>query len=204
MDSKTAAKVFRHYFLTGLFALLPLAITAYIGYEIVLFFNGIGDLTGWRIPGLGLVITIAFITLFGAFVNNFLGQQSVKLLDRFFSRVPVLRNIYEAIKQIVDTLFVSRSESVFKRVVFVPYPHQQARALGFVVNESMNPGRIGVFVPFSPPTGGQLFFFDAELVETADMSVEEAMKLYLSGGTLSPGHKTTLVNLAKEEAQHES
>lgn len=203
MESGRLVKVLRHYFLTGLFALLPLAVTVYVGYEIVLFFNGIGDLFGRRIPGLGLVVTLAFITLFGAFVNNFLGQQSVKILDRVFSRVPVLRNIYEVVKQMVDTLFVTKGEGrVFKRVVFVPYPHAGARALGFVVNESLAEGRTGVFVPFSPPTGGQLFFFESSSVEASNLTVEEAMKLYLSGGTLTPHHDDDpLTPLVKGESE---
>lgn len=181
-------RVLRQYFLTGLVALLPVGITVYIGYRIVLFFNGVSGFLPekFQLPGVGLVLTLIFITLFGLLVNNILGQEFVKLLEWFFSRVPVVRSIYDGSKQILKTFFDHEGDGAFKAVVFVSYPHPGSKAIGFIVNEGVTEGKIGVFVPFAPPTGGLLLFFPEAEVEHADLSVDDAMKLLLSGGTLIP------------------
>lgn len=181
-------KALRQYFLTGLFALLPVVITVYIGYRIVLFFNGVSGFLPARFqyPGLGLVLSLVFITLFGLLVSNFLGQEFVKVLEWIFARVPIVRSIYEGSKQILKTFFDQEGGGAFKAVVFVPYPHPGARSIGFIVNEGVRDGTIGVFVPFSPPTAGFLLFFEEAAIERTDLSVDEGMKLLLSGGTLTP------------------
>lgn len=187
-DGGRTWKALRHYFLTGLLALLPVAITLYIAYRIVVFFNGVSALLplSQPIPGLGILISLIFITLFGLLVQNILGQELVRLVEWLFARVPLLETIYQGSKQILATFFDTSKARRFKSVVLVPYPDPISRAMGFVVNEDVADGRIGVFIPFSPPTGGYLLFFRPEAVEPSDLSVDEAMKLLISGGMLVP------------------
>lgn len=181
-------RALRQYFVTGLLALLPVVVTLYIAYRIVVFFDQASALLPLKhpIPGLGLIITLVFITLFGMLVSNILGQSLVRLLEWFFDRVPLVRSIYDGIKQIIGTFANRPKDGGFKAVVLVPYPDPVSRAMGFVMNEDVAPGRIGVFIPFSPPTGGYLLFFNRSEVESSDLSVDAAMKLLISGGTIIP------------------
>jgi len=181
-------KAVRQAFLTGFIALLPVVVTIYVAYRIVQFFDGVSLLLQIRhpIPGLGIVITLIFITLFGLLVQNILGQQFVKLIEWIFGRIPFVESFYNGVKQILATFFGTSDERRFKSVVLVPYPDPVSRAMGFVVNDDVAEGRVGVLIPFSPPTGGYLLFFRPESVEPSDLSVDEAMKLLLSGGMLVP------------------
>lgn len=182
----TGKRVLRQYFLTGLLALLPVAITLYIGYQVVHFFDSLAPRLPIQIPGMGLVMALIFITLFGVLVSHYLGRRLVTVLEWLFRRMPVVRSVYEASKQIVTTLF-DQEGGGFKRVVLVPYPGGSGRALGFVVNEGVvGEGQIGVFVPFSPPTAGYVLFFPQDQVTDTSFSVDEAMRMILSGGTLTP------------------
>jgi uncharacterized membrane protein len=188
----------RHYFLTGFFALLPVAITLYVADRILEFFNGIAGLP--KIPGLGFVATVVFITLFGVLVENIVGQGLVQLLEWVFRRMPILRGIYDASKQIVKTFFdVSGREGAFKRVVLAPFGGGPGRAIGFVVRDDFDDGRVGVFIPLSPPTSGFFITYRAEDLETTDWSVEDAMRMVLSGGTLGHRHDPHPAGAAEDD-----
>jgi uncharacterized membrane protein len=178
----------RRYFVAGMLTLLPIAITLYVGYRIFVFLDGllgpvVFAVTGYRIPGAGLVATLAVVTLTGAVVSNFLGRHLVGWIELAFQRTPVLKTIYDASKQLVTTVF-DRRASGFKTVVLVPFPAGgQAQTLGFLVSElaMADPPRASVFVPLSPPTGGLLVMVDpASLVRTR-LSPEEAMRMLLLG-----------------------
>lgn len=178
-------KQLRQYFLTGLLALLPIIITVYIVKIVV---DLLDSLLPTDIFGLGLLLTLAFILLFGLLVSNILGKNLVRGLDQVLSRIPLIRGIYDASKQIVTTIFDKNGRS-FKRVVYAPYPVSDGGwALGFVVNDAPGTegGMTGVFVPFSPPTAGFLLFYSPDRLREANISIEEAMRLLLSGGTLVP------------------
>ncbi len=178
-------RLLRQYFLTGLFALLPVVVTIYIGYRIFVLFDAAGQLVGVKWPGFGVLITLIVITIFGLLVSNILGQQIVKLYEWLFQRVPVLRSVYDAVKQLVVT-FTDTKHGAFQSVVLVPYGGGAGRSLGFVVREQSMDDRVAVFVPFSPPTAGFLVLYPQEDVQRTEMTVEEAMKILLSGGTLLP------------------
>ncbi len=181
----SAWRLLRQYFLTGLVALLPLAVTLYIGYRIFTMFDALGRMLGVKVPGFGLLVTLVLITLFGLLVSNFLGQQFVGLYEWIFARVPVLRTVYDAVKQLVNT-FSDHSGGTFQSVVLVPYGGGGGRSFGFVARNPTEDGKVAVFVPFSPPTGGLLVLYAPEDVEKVDYTVEEAMKVVLSGGMLLP------------------
>ena len=181
----SAWRLLRQYFLTGLFALLPVVVTLYIGYRIFTLFDAVGQVLGVNWPGFGLLITLIVITIFGLLVSNILGQQIIKLYEWLFQRVPVLRSVYDAVKQLVVT-FSDTKHGAFQSVVLVPHGGGSGRSFGFVVREGSVDGRIAVFVPFSPPTAGFLVLYPPEEVQSTGITVEEAMKILLSGGTLLP------------------
>jgi uncharacterized membrane protein len=184
-------RLLRQYFLTGLFALLPVVVTLYIGYRIFLLLDAAGQFVGVKWPGFGVLITLILITIFGLLVSNILGQQIVKLYEWVFQRVPVLRSVYDAVKQLVTT-FADTKHGAFQSVVLVPYGGGAGRSLAFVVRDQSVDGKVAVFLPWSPPTAGFLILFPPEDIQPTDLTVEEAMKILLSGGTLLPDGGTIL------------
>jgi uncharacterized membrane protein len=182
----------RRNFFTGLVALLPAAVTAYIVYRVLSFLDSfLPSRVLAQIPGLGLVVELVLITLLGALINYVVGQRVVEMVDSVFGRTPLVRGIYDASKQMVSTFFGQGAgqAGAFRQVVLVPYPSAEGRAVAFVMSEERvgEDVRLGVFVPFSPPTGGMVLFFPRQEVEVLDMRVDEAMKMVLTGGALMPG-----------------
>ncbi|HVB09712.1 MAG TPA: DUF502 domain-containing protein [Bacillota bacterium] len=184
-----ASTLLRRYFVAGMLTLLPMAITLYVAFRLFVFLDGllgpaVFAVSGYHIPGAGLVATLAIVTLTGAVVSNFLGRHLIVWIDLAFQRTPVLKSIYDASKQLVTTVF-DRQAAGFKTVVLVPYPSgTEAQTLGFLVSELAiaDPPRASVFVPMSPPTGGFIILVDpARLVRTR-LSPEEAMRMLLLGG----------------------
>jgi len=121
-------KRIRNYFLTGIFVLLPLAVTVYVLY---LVFNLIDNLagsiflwlTGYKIPGIGVAVTVVVILAAGALATNFVGHKLVQLWESILLRIPLANWIYRIVKQIVDTL-TRRDRKVFRQVVMIEYPRR--------------------------------------------------------------------------------
>ncbi|MDA8065488.1 MAG: DUF502 domain-containing protein [Thermaerobacter sp.] len=185
-------RLLRTYFLSGLVWLLPVFITVYIAYHIFLFTDDLlGGLIyhwlGFYLPGLGLIATLVLIVLLGALMNNFLGRAVLRQAETALLRLPVLRGVYEASRQLVNT-FLGRDRGTLRQVVLVPYGGEGSKVLGFVVAPATPAldARVGVFIPFSPPTAGFLFFYREQDLLPLSLSVEEALRLIMSGGTLQP------------------
>ncbi|MCL6596109.1 MAG: DUF502 domain-containing protein [Firmicutes bacterium] len=191
LDGESTWRSIRKNFVTGLVAILPAGVTIYIVVRVYQFLNGIvASLLPRHIPGLGILLEVIVITLFGALVNNVVGERLVEVVDSIFGRTPLVRGIYEASKQMVTTFFGRHGQpSPFRQVVLVPYPQERSEAIAFVVNEDgAGPdARVGCFVPFSPPTGGVLLFFRRDQITPVDMRPEDAMKMILTGGAVVPG-----------------
>jgi uncharacterized membrane protein len=132
------------------------------------------------------------ITLIGMLVHRVLGQRLVQTFNRLVKRIPVVREIYESIRKFIDIFFGDKSK--FQRVVAVNFPLESAWTIGFVTGETkLNPdpqsnqNLLTIFVPKAPnPTSGYLLLAKEEDVRSLDLSVDEAIKLVISGGTLSP------------------
>jgi uncharacterized membrane protein len=190
-DRGSTWRSIRSNFVTGLVTILPAGVTVYILFHVYEFLNGILAPLLPGIPGLGLLLELVGVTLFGAFVNNVVGERMTKALDAVFGRTPLVRGLYETSKQMVSTFLGQEGQAgAFRQVVLVPYPGEGAgTALAFVVSEGELGGeeRVGCFVPFSPPTGGVLLFYPRAQVLPTDLRVEEAMKMVLTGGALGPG-----------------
>jgi uncharacterized membrane protein len=130
----------------------------------------------------------------GAFARNFVGAQAVAFGERILARIPVVRRIYLAVRQISEALFADR-KGVFRRAVLFEYPRKGIWSVGFVTAESSGevdselPGvaHYHVFLPTTPnPTSGYLLMIPKEECRPLDMSIEDALKLIISGGAVSP------------------
>lgn len=194
-------KEIRKTFLTGLLVMIPLIITIYTILWILnkvdsIFRIPIEELVGFRIYGLGIVITAGIILLAGVIATNYAGVKLFGAAEYSLKKVPLVRSIYFPIKQLTETIYGS-ANTAFRRVVLVEYPSPGIYAIGFVTSEGTEEvtKRIGkdivcVFIPTTPnPTSGMFVMYPSEAVTTLDMGVEEAIKLIVSGGIAKPIYK---------------
>ena len=203
---------FRSYFLAGILVTSPILITAYVTWMIITFIDnqvaGILpeslDFTKklpHQIPGLGLIISIIAITFIGALTPGFIGRTLLKTGERVLDKMPVVRSIYGAIKQIMETVMSTNSES-FREVVLVEYPRKGIWVIGFVTGETkgevqtLNKEKlINVFIPTTPnPTSGFLLFLPKKDLIYMAMKVEDAVKMVISGGIVTPKNNRSLIN----------
>lgn len=146
-----------------------------------------------RIPGLGLLLVVIILFITGMFVRNFIGRKLVELGERLMRYIPFVSKVYSWIKQMVDTLLLTSGKE-FKRVVMIEYPRRGIWAMAFVtgvaegeVQDKTNHRVINVFLPTTPnPTSGFYLLVPETDVIPLDMSVEDSMKLIMSGGILVP------------------
>ena len=199
---------FRRFFLTGLLVTAPIIITIYVTWLVITFIdvkvaNLLPEYLDFRkalpfqIPGLGLVIVIFVITLIGAITPGLIGRNLLKLGEMILFKTPVIRTVYSSIKQIMETVMSTNSKS-FKEVVLVEYPRKDIWVIAFVTssvkgeidNKIKKSKLVSIFVPTTPnPTSGFLLFVAKKDLIYLDMPVEQAVKLVISGGIVSPKQK---------------
>ena len=191
----------RQYFLTGLAVLLPVFLT---GYIIFLIFNFAEALTGkylnnylltnfnFFIPGLGLLLTLIIIVCIGFLSSRFFGRKIFPFFESLFLRIPLVRQLYPSIKKIVS-FFFSQDKKLFKRAVLVEYPRKGTWSVGFITNEAaprinkeFGKEMFNVFIPGTPgPLTGYLIIVPKEELLFLDISIEDALKVIISGGVLN-------------------
>ncbi|MEJ5173490.1 MAG: DUF502 domain-containing protein [Hydrogenothermaceae bacterium] len=180
----------KNYFITGLFVLIPVAITFWVVKAVLTTINDLIlpylRLIGIpisEIPGIGIVITLSIILILGLMTQNYFGKKILEYWELLISKIPIVRSIYNATKQTVETLFLNKES--FSKVVLVKYPHPDSLAIGFLSNQVKicENEKLMVFVPAAlNPTSGFLLFVDKKDVIFTDLTVEEAMRTVLSGG----------------------
>jgi uncharacterized membrane protein len=196
----------RTYFLTGLIVAGPVAITLWLVWWFVTWVDGLvrpfiprayrpETYLPVEIPGLGLIIAFAALTLLGFFTANFVGRKLVDFGESILSRMPVVRPIYRTAKQIFQTLF-SKSESSFRRVALVEFPSPGMWSLVFLTQSPTEQiaGRlpaseeyVSAFMPCTPnPTTGFFFYVPKGDVIELDITVEQAMTVIMSAGIVQP------------------
>lgn len=149
--------------------------------------------TNYAIPGFGLLVVVVFLTILGAVATNLIGRSIIGMGDRILLRLPVVRNIYSALKQMVSVISSSNNDQ-FDEVVLIEYPRRGSWCLGFVsseargeISEKLGTNYLGVFVPTTPnPTSGFLMYVPEDEVRRLDMTVEEGAKMILSAGLVVP------------------
>ncbi|MBQ9759442.1 MAG: DUF502 domain-containing protein [Opitutales bacterium] len=206
----------RKAFVTGLLFCLPVSLTIYIivwlvnflaspargGLKYFLHFFGV-DLPATPLFNAAVTIVAAFIVAvaiaFIGFVSrNLFGRFFIGLLEKLLHRLPMVRSIYSAIKQIIDTFSVGGKEETFSRAVMVEFPRRDCWTVGFLTHEGetefsrlAGTALVHVFVPTTPnPTGGYMIFVPANEIKPLDVSVADAMKMIVSGGALIPEEMT--------------
>lgn len=179
----------RRYFVVGLATLAPAVVT--IG--LVFWLDGLlRAQLGLEIPGLGLLATFIVIILVGVLTVHFFGRFLFRTLEVWLTRLPLIRKIYPTVKQFTDFLFGDQSRAaVFRRVVLVQYPRLNSWALAFVTNETQtlalgkHQTLLTLLIPNPPsPLSGPVIFVAAEEVIPMNMTVENALKLIISGGVV--------------------
>jgi|AGTN01.2.fsa_nt_gi Uncharacterized conserved protein len=191
----------RAYFFAGILVTAPVSITFYLAWKFVTFMdNQVSPLIppalnpqNWGIPGFGLVLVVVALTLIGALTAGFAGRLLVRLYDAVMERMPVLRGIYSAVKQIFETMLAQKANA-FREVVLIEYPRRGAWALGFItgttsgeVRERFAEEMVNVFVPTTPnPTSGFLLFLPRSQVHVLEMNVEDGIKMVVSTGIIIP------------------
>ena len=185
-------------FTTGLLTMLPLAITIYIFYLVFTFLEGlVGNLIkvlfDFHVPGIGFAAGIILILLVGFIASNFIGRRLIGYSDRLFQRLPLARGIYTSAKQIIDA-FTVQGKNAFQKVVLLEYPRKGLYVLGFVtgsskgeIQEKTLEETLNIFIPTTPnPTSGMLILAPRHEVIELDMTIEEGLKVIVSGGLVSP------------------
>jgi len=212
----------RNYFLTGFIVCAPVVITVWLIWAFV------GWVDSWivpfipaslnpdayvpfRVPGLGLIIGLALITLVGFLTANIIGRKIVTTGEDILGRMPLVRSIYNGLKQILETVLSDKSNT-FKKVGLIEYPRKGLYAIVFMATEAGGEVQakvgeqagqtVAVFLPTTPnPTSGFLLFVPKSDIIELTMSVEEGAKLVISAGLVSPEYELTTQKLAAQALQ---
>jgi uncharacterized membrane protein len=196
----------RYYFLTGLVVTGPLAITVYLTWS---FVNWVDNLVRpfipvayrpetylpFNIPGLGLILAVVVVTLLGFLTANLVGRSLVEIGEMILGRMPIIRPLYKALKQVFETLF-SKDGSSFRHVGLVEFPSPGMWSLVFLSQPASAeiaarlPGaeeHISVFMPCTPnPTTGFFFYVPRREIVDLDITAEAAATLLISAGMIQP------------------
>ena len=190
----------RNYFITGIVVLVPIGITLYltkffisISSKLIPYDLNPNNYLPFAIPGLEIILSVIFITFVGGLSLSFIGKKILQLFNDLLRKIPILRTIYSAIGQMIET-FAPKRGSPKKSVVLIEYPRKGSWAVGFATKENkgeiskkVKTDLINVFVPTTPnPTSGFLLMFPKDEVVYLDMTFEEASKFIVSAGTSTP------------------
>lgn len=188
----------RNLFFAGLLLFVPVIVTINLVRLGFLWLDGflaelVKKILGRHIPGLGLLIMLFLITIMGFAATNFLGKRLVGLFERMVRRIPLIGAIYGTIKQITEAL-TAKEKTVFRSVVAVEFPRQGVYSAGFLIGdppanlkERVGKRYLSVFVPTVPnPTSGFLLNCPADEVIPLEMTVEEALRYFISIGMILP------------------
>lgn len=208
---------FRRSFLTGLVVVLPITLTVYLIWTVIGWIDGwvlpfvpqsyhpnellqhyFGEDWKYNVRGLGVIVFLVFTVFVGWLAKGLFGRSILRWAEGLVDRMPVVRSVYNGLKQIAETVF-SQSSNNFDRACVVEFPRKGVFAIGFVATRAKGelaakiPGGedvLTVFVPTTPnPTSGFLVYLPAKDVTILDMTVEDAAKLIISAGLVYPNAK---------------
>jgi len=173
-------------------------LTWYVLLSLFRFLDGltarwVTQVVGRPVPGVGLLVTVAIVLATGILTRSILGRELIHLGQSILSGTPIVRSVYVTVKQIVDAFTVSE-QSTFKRVALIEYPRRGMYAIVFVTAEGPPAIRaasgldlVSVFLPTAPnPTSGFLLLVPRSEVYPLDITVEDGLKLVVSGGVILP------------------
>lgn len=193
----------KKYFVTGLLIWIPLVITLWVlsvivgtmDHTLLLLPEALRPraLIGVDIPGFGLLLSLIVVFLTGVLAANIIGQRLVRFGESLLARIPVVKSIYNSVKQVSDTLF-SSSGQAFRKALLVQYPHSGSWTIAFLtgvpggdVANHLSDDYVSVYVPTTPnPTSGFFLMIKRSDVIELDMSVDAALKYVVSMGVAPP------------------
>lgn len=202
----------RRYLIAGLLVWLPLGVTVLVIKLLVDFMDQTllvlpqawhpDKLLGFHIPGLGVLLSIAVVLITGVMVANFFGREMVVAWEKFLNRIPLVRPIYSAVKQLTETVFSSGGQS-FRKVLLIEYPRKGAWTLAFQTGTTVGEAQaktaeevVNVYVPTTPnPTSGFFLMVPRHEVVELDMSVDDGLKMIISMGAVVPKWKKGVVEI---------
>ncbi len=188
----------RSRFITGILVAFPLVVTLFFGRFLFGLMDRWADpisirLFGHRMPGMGAALMVVVIFALGVIAHNVIGRRLLSKGDKLFARIPVLRSIYIGAREVTRAFASNRTRS-FRRVVLVPFPSDGIWAVAFVTaefNETTPEGTrrmIAVFMPTTPnPTTGFFLVYPVASVRPTDLTIEEALRMVISGGLVTTG-----------------
>ena len=204
----------KKYLIAGVLVWLPLGVTVLV----VKLFVDLMDWTllliplqyrpetllGFSVPGFGVILSIIIILFTGMIAANLLGGKLVALWELILSRIPLVRSVYAAVKQLTETLFSSSGQS-FRKVLMIEYPRKGAWTLAFQTGTEIGEAQrktgeevVNVYVPTTPnPTSGFFLMIPKKDVIELDMSVDEGLKMIISMGVVVPGSESAPVEEKK-------
>jgi uncharacterized membrane protein len=200
---RTLIASLRATFFRGIGIIVPLALTFWVFRALWDWVDGILSpfLESWigrSIPGLGLISMLVIIMLVGLLTRNLVGKLLFAWFEDVLLKIPLVRSVYSAIKDLVGAFAMGGKSKTFRQVIMFEYPRPGLYCIGFVTNEMSYVGQQGevkeffnVYIPNPPnPTSGFLCLVPKEEAIQLDLSVEEGLKLVLSGGIIVPGELT--------------
>ena len=189
----------RNNFIAGVVVLIPIGITLYLTVFIINVSSKLipkeinpNHYLPYNIPGLEILIAVLLITIIGWLSLSFIGKRLFNLFESVLNKIPIIRTVYSAVEQLIETFTKSKSDK--KTVVLIEYPRKGVYAVGFATKENTGEIKnkagkelINVFVPTTPnPTSGFLLMFPKDEVIYLDLSFEEASKFIVSAGSFNP------------------
>ena len=168
-------------------------------------------LMGFYLPGIGVLLTLLVVLFTGITAKNMVGQRFLAYWEGLLSRIPVVKSVYNSVKQVSDTL-LSGSGEAFRKVLLVRYPHPEAWSIAFQTSAPVHEVSavsedelVGVFIPTAPsPVNGFFFFVRKRDTIELNMSVDSALKYIISMGVVAPhAPPHPLINNPARRAQNE-
>tara|TARA_R110002050_G_scaffold9504_1_gene32872 strand:+ start:12867 stop:13499 length:633 start_codon:yes stop_codon:yes gene_type:complete len=193
----------KKYLIAGLLVWMPLGITFLVVRAIVDFLDRTllllpyayqpDNLLGFHIPGFGVVLAVSMVLATGMIVANLLGRRLIAAWESLLARIPVVRNLYAGIKQILEAVLAADGKS-FRKVLLIEYPRKGVWSLAFMTSSELGEVQektagdvVSVFIPTTPnPTSGFVLMVQKSEVIEMDMTVEEGLKMIISMGVVVP------------------
>ena len=193
----------RRYIIAGLLVWVPLGITIWVLHFLITTLDQVlllvpasvrpEALFGFRIPGIGVLISFAILLVTGAVAANFFGARLIHMWEALLGRIPFVKSVYSSVKQVSDTL-LSDSGNAFRKALLVEFPHPGSWTIAFqtgtpapAVAAQLAGEHISVYVPTTPnPTSGYFIVVPVARVHELDMTVDEALKYIISMGVVAP------------------
>jgi uncharacterized membrane protein len=209
----------RAYFIAGILVTGPVSLTFYLAWLFVDFIDSRvalllpdqynpNNYLPFHVPGLGLVIVVVGLTMIGAFTAGFVGRRLLRFGDKILARMPLIRGLYGAMKQIFETV-LSKQSNTFREVALVEWPRRDMWTIAFItgktegeIKDLSDEDLVNIYVPTTPnPTSGYLVHVPRRELRLLSMTVEEAIKFVISGGIVAPPPRREAENAAPVEAK---